>query len=762
MRKPTRIGTWNVLSLNPPGHTTLLSAELSRLNVCIAGLQEVRWTGSGELLQGDYKLLWSGHESHQIQGAALAINRRFASSIVSWRPLGSRMLYTRLRHNLGYISIFVCYAPTENSDLDTKDSFYHLLDDELRRISRHDITLVLGDMNATVGSNRTSLEHIIGPHPFANVATNDNGDRLLNICSTHNLKVLNTWYQHRNIHRTTWYSNTGALSKTLDYILVSGRWNVASDCRVYRSAELGRTDHRLLVATCHLRLRRTIPPPVSSRRPDITKLKDPDFSNRYAIEVRNRFAALHSPETIEGDWEQLRSTLTPAASSVLGECRSRKKPWISNKSLDLVDRCRSARLNRHSATYKELNRQRRRSLRHDYATWLKQIAEEAELKFQQNNLRPAYKAIRSLCEVSRFNRSSPLLSDDGSTITDVQSKLARWKQHYTCALNKPHPPPSLRLQAFANSGVVDTRVPLDPPSLSEIFQVIRKLPKGRAPGLDGITGEMLQSASDSIVPRLHQLCKRVWEEERVPPEWKEGVILPLYKSKGDRRNTSSYRPITLLSVPSKVVTAIILKRIHPLILEKRRPQQAGFTPNRSTTDCILTLTVLAQQLRSFRKPLLAAYVDLRAAFDSLDRDTLWLLLQGIGVEGSTLPCFAIYIPTLYAGFDQRAIYQTPSPHLQVFVKVALRLPTSLISPSITGCEAHPLVFAIWELTTISASLTCATPTTWSFSPLRWISWSMPWLSLERKLPRLVCPSTGPKLRFSRSRISCLHLRPPLV
>ena len=156
---------------------------------------------------------------------------------------------------------------------------------------------------------------------------------------------------------------------------------------------------------------------------------------------------------------------------------------------------------------------------------------------------------------------------------------------------------------------------------------------------------MLKAAADPVVPKLHDLCRRIWTEERVPPEWKEGVILSFYKNKGDRRSPSSYRPITLLSVPSKVVTLVLLRRILPLLHRKRRPQQAGFTPGRSTTDCILALTVLAQQRREYRQPLYAAYVDLKAAFDSLDREALWLLLQGIGVP----PKYINIIRDMYTG-----------------------------------------------------------------------------------------------------------------
>ena len=509
----------------------------------------------------------------------------------------------------------------------------HQLGDELRHVSRHDITVVLGDMNATIGPDRFGLENIIGPNPFGHSATNDNGDRMLNLCSTHNLKVLGTWYPHRDIHRTTWYSNTGTVSKTIDHILTSGRWRVSSDCRVFRSAELGHTDHRLLVATFHLRLRRADSQQTSNRRPipDIAKLHLPRNASNYSVAVRNRFAALDSSQSLEDDLEQLRETLVPVAVEVLGERRTRKRPWISDSSLDLVDRCRQARLNGPTSSYRDLCRQRRRSLRHDYSSWVNQIADEAELKFQENNLRPAYKAIRTLCEVSNHKKSSPLLANDGSLITEPSQKLARWSQHYICALNKPRPPMSDALLSFSSLGTSDDRISLDAPTLSEVMTAIKRLPNGRAPGADGISGEMLRAAADSIAPRLHQICQRIWEEERIPADWKEGIILPLYKNKGDRRDTSNYRPITLLSVPSKVITAIIFGRIKPLIFEKRRPQQAGFTPGRSTTDCILTLTILAQHRRMFRKPLYAAYVDLKAAFDSLDREALWLLLKGLGV-----------------------------------------------------------------------------------------------------------------------------------
>ena len=58
--KGLQICTLNVKTLTAAGAATLLDRELTRLNIGIAGLQEVCWLGSGELSAGSRKFLWSG------------------------------------------------------------------------------------------------------------------------------------------------------------------------------------------------------------------------------------------------------------------------------------------------------------------------------------------------------------------------------------------------------------------------------------------------------------------------------------------------------------------------------------------------------------------------------------------------------------------------------------------------------------------------------------------------------------------------------
>ena len=97
----------------------------------------------------------------------------------------------------------------------------------------------------------------------------------------------------------------------------------------------------------------------------------------------------------------------------------------------------------------------------------------------------------------------------------------------------------------------------------------------------------------------------------------------------------------------KVFALIILKRVRHHLLEHQRPEQSGFTPKRSTIDRILALRVLTERRREFRQRLLAAYVDLCKAIDSVNRDALWRILGLRGVP----PKLIDRMSELYSGTE---------------------------------------------------------------------------------------------------------------
>jgi len=137
--------------------------------------------------------------------------------------------------------------------------------------------------------------------------------------------------------------------------------------------------------------------------------------------------------------------------------------------------------------------------------------------------------------------------------------------------------------------------------------------------LFNVTPELLKCAIGPVSRALHSLFIQVWRSGRIPSAWKDGILVALYKGKGTKTECSNYRPITLLSVPGKVFAHVLLARIQPLLDMTRRPEQSGFVAGRSTMDAILALRLLSDLHREFDRPLNVAYLDIKAAFDSVDR-----------------------------------------------------------------------------------------------------------------------------------------------
>ena len=105
---------------------------------------------------------------------------------------------------------------------------------------------------------------------------------------------------------------------------------------------------------------------------------------------------------------------------------------------------------------------------------------------------------------------------------------------------------------------------------------------------------------------------------------------PYTKAKEQRLNAATIGQ-SHLSVPGKVFAHVLLARIQPLLDLTRRPEQSGFVAGRSTMDAILALRLLSDLHREFDRPLNVAYLDIKAAFDSVDRLALWKALRSRGV-----------------------------------------------------------------------------------------------------------------------------------
>ena len=113
--------------------------------------------------------------------------------------------------------------------------------------------------------------------------------------------------------------------------------------------------------------------------------------------------------------------------------------------------------------------------------------------------------------------------------------------------------------------------------------------------MDNILAEYLKGGGDVMVRTLTNICNRVWKLEEVPEDWKNGIIIPLPK-KGDLTRCTNWRGISLLSIPGKVMSTVLLNRIRSAIDKMLRPNQAGFRPGRSCCEQIFSLRQIVDKV----------------------------------------------------------------------------------------------------------------------------------------------------------------------
>ena len=135
-------------------------------------------------------------------------------------------------------------------------------------------------------------------------------------------------------------------------------------------------------------------------------------------------------------------------------------------------------------------------------------------------------------------------------------------------------------------------------------------------GPDNVHPRILKEAADALAPALTTLFRKCIEDGQIPTVWREATITPIYK-KGSRHSPSSYRPISLTSIPCKIFERVIkekmLQHLQSNNLVSR--SQHGFLPGRSCITNMLTLMDSLTQAYDDGQISEAVFIDFSKAFD---------------------------------------------------------------------------------------------------------------------------------------------------
>lgn len=665
LRKTSRVGTWNVRTMFRTGKTREVTEEFKRYKLDILGVSEMRWNGTGMLVLGTGEtILYSGQEeetANHTEGVGFMLSKKAAKALIAWEPAGPRTITATFRTNKKNINLHVinCYAPTNERGEDEKDQFYNRLQTIMDKRRTKDITLLIGDFNAKVGTDNTGMEETMGRHGIGKM--NENGELFTDHCANNHLVIGGSLFPHKDIHKATWNSpnyHTGAANQ-IDHICINRQFRTSlQDVKVFRGADVG-SDHHLVVGKIKLKLRKGKFATHQRPKYNLTPLANSEKRSEYAVTVANRFQALEDLTTIdiEQHWKEIKEVWTNCCEEVLGKRERRNKDWISENTLTKIAERKAAKATLNTSktpaskqlaqqNYAEKDRIVKKSAKTDKRNYLDGLAQEAEEAATKGNLREVYCITKKLS--GRFQSSDmPIKDKNGKLLTSQEDQKKRWKEHFEELLNRPPPdnPPQIE------PAEEDLDIDLEPPRKEEIEEAIKKLRNNKAAGPDGIPGDAIKGSIGSATHILHGLFQKIWETESFPYDWKEGHIVKLPK-KGNRQECGNYRGITLLSVPGKVFNRIILERLKLKLDMKLRDEQAGFRKGKSCTDQIATLRIIVEQSLEWKSPLYINFIDFEKAFDSVDRESLWKLLRQYGVPQK----LTNLIKEMYDGTTARVIH----------------------------------------------------------------------------------------------------------
>ena len=650
VKNPLCISTWNVTSLvSNSSKKFQLEKAFDDYGLEVLGVTETHMAGSGtEFLGNGSVMVYSGrNDGFRRGGVGLVLSKQMKNTLISYTPVSERVMTARLHSKHINISVTVVYAPTEDADSIVKDNFYRELNDVQSNLPSHDIKLVLGDFNARVGRDFTSYPGVIGRHSYHS-ESNDNGKRMLDFCTMHQLTVGGTLFEHKDIHKTTWRSPNGHTVTQIDHICISTKWSHSLlDVRSMRGADIN-TTHYLVRGYVSIKLKCPQKRKKGVKRPALNHLRDKSRSKEYSDKIAERFSEDNAEiSSLEDKWIKLRDTINEVSFEVLGEKdRKKKEDHISKETKDLLVQRGEVKKKSSSADnrveYSRLNGLVRNSCKRDDIAWAAKIADELEDAAKNGQQRDVWQKIRALAN-GRKTKVSAVRDKDGKLISDPNAQSDRWAEYFEGLLKPPLNPVNFsdidgeeKVPSFENLSDED-----GPPSMLEIEEALKKLKNHKSPGIDEISNEQLKYGAPGLLPWLRDLFEVVWKEENIPSDWRKGIITIIPK-KGDLTHCNNNRGITLRSTVSKLFQIILLSRLSTGLEKLLRENQCGFRRNRSCIDQLYSLHRIIHNCIEFNIPMYINFIDFKAAFDSINRDFIWKAFEHYGLPNKYINMFKAF------------------------------------------------------------------------------------------------------------------------
>ena len=373
-----------------------------------------------------------------------------------------------------------------------------------------------------------------------------------------------------------------------------------------------------------------------------------DFEGlRRALESINLCNLVRDSENIDLAWTEWKDVFMSAVSDYIPTRKIKGRntpPWISGEIIHILRKKETARLKLRKPTASEQQRQKYKELRKK-AKIMIQESRENYFGSLDSDLARRPKRFWSIFKLTSKSRSFPesmssCEQNELSTQASTPRRIAElFNSYFASVFSAPSEVRSHPVWSSPSVGPFITDLQI---SVTEVQAHLRQLDVNKATGSDGIPSRLLKEAAEQIAPSLTKLFNKSLQLGVVPSDWKLANLVPVFK-KGKREHVENYRPISLLSVISKILERCVLAGLKDHLQQKISLFQHGFLAGRSCiTQLTSVLDYIGAQLDSGRQTDVI-YLDMSKAFDKVDHAKLLDRLFQFGIAGSLHDWFKSYL-----------------------------------------------------------------------------------------------------------------------
>ena len=259
--------------------------------------------------------------------------------------------------------------------------------------------------------------------------------------------------------------------------------------------------------------------------------------------------------------------------------------------------------------------------------------------FEKNskNVKKVWEGIKSIVTLkSKANGSPKLIIDNKKEITDTEAIATIFNDYFVnvgSTLAKKIPKAKKPFSFYLKNNITNSFF-LNFVTEAEIEKIVNNLSCSKSSGPYSIPTHILKDNINILKKPLAKLINMSFQQGMFPESLKSAKVTPIYK-KDDPQISSNYRPISVLSVFSKIYEKCMHTRLYSFLTKHELlfRRQFGFRKNHSTNHALISLVESIKKEIDNQKFVYGIFIDLQKAFDTVDHDVLIQKLNYYGVRG---------------------------------------------------------------------------------------------------------------------------------